>query len=85
MQLKTFLAFLHNKGRRAIIKHKLCGYTEGTLQLLHCMVAPVEVATEYPQGTLTATPTCSSHSGTALYESYVADQKNLDVYEKKYI
>ena len=26
----------------------------------------------YPSRTLTATPTCSSHSNTALYETYVA-------------
>ena len=28
----------------------------------------------------TAAPTCSSHSGTVLYETYLADQRNLDVY-----
>ena len=30
---------------------------------------------------LTATPTCSGHSGTVLYETYVAGQRNLNVYE----
>ena len=37
------------------------------------------VAAEYPHHTLTATLTCSSHSGTALYETYVTGQRNLDV------
>ena len=37
------------------------------------------VATEYPQRTLTATSSCSSHSGTALYETYIGGQRNLDV------
>ena len=30
--------------------------------------------------TLTATPTCSNHSGTALYETHIASQRNLDVH-----
>ena len=33
-----------------------------------------------PQCTLTATPTCSHHSGTALYETYAVGQRNPDVY-----
>ena len=32
-----------------------------------------------PQRTLAA-PTCSNHSGTALYETYVAGRSNMDVY-----
>ena len=31
----------------------------------------------YPQRTLTATPTCSSYSGTTLYETHVAGLRNL--------
>ena len=37
------------------------------------------VAAEYPQHTLTATPTCSGHSGTVLYDTYVASRMYLDV------
>ena len=33
----------------------------------------------YPQGTLTVTATWSSHSGIALYETYISGQRNLDV------
>ena len=36
------------------------------------------VASAYPQRTLTATPTGSSHSGTA-YETCLAGQRNQDV------
>ena len=50
------------------------------IQLLHCRVAPVGVAASYPECTLTATLTCSSHSDIVLYETYVASQRNLDVY-----
>ena len=32
-------------------------------------------AAVYPQGTLNGTPICSSHSGTALYETYLAGQE----------
>ena len=38
------------------------------------------VAAEYLQRTLTATQTCSNHSGTALCETYIAGQRDLDVY-----
>ena len=36
-------------------------------------------AAEYPNSTFTAAPTLSSHRGNALYETYVAGQRNLDV------
>ena len=39
-----------------------------------------ELAAVYPYSTLKGTPTCSNHSGTALYENYAAGQRNLDVY-----
>ena len=47
-------------------------FCSSSLQLLHSMVALVGVALAYPQHTLTATPTCSSHSGTVLHETYIA-------------
>ena len=50
-----------------------------------CTVAPVTVAAEYPQTTLAGTPTCSSQSSTVLYETYVAGQRNLDVYKQVYL
>ena len=33
------------------------------------------VAAEYPQSILNGTPTCSNHSGTALYETNVAGEE----------
>ena len=48
------------------------------------MVPTITVAAEYPHSTLKGTPTCSSHRGTALYETYVAGWRNLDVYTKMY-
>ena len=53
---------------------------EGTLQLLHQKLPNNAVAVEYPKLILKATPTCGSQSGTALPETYVASQRNLDVY-----
>ena len=53
---------------------------EGMLQLLQQEVPHNAVTVEYPQHTFAATPACSSHSGTVLYESYIAGQRNLDVY-----
>ena len=41
-----------------------------------CTATPITVAAEYTKGT----PTYSSHSGTALYETYVAGQRKLDMY-----
>ena len=38
-----------------------------------------EVAAKDPQSTLIGSPTCSSHSVTGLYETYVAGQEDLDV------
>ena len=52
---------------------------EGTLQLFQQELPCNAVAAEYPQHTLTATPTCSSHSGVVLYETYVASQRNLEM------
>ena len=42
---------------------------------------PVTVGAAYPQSTLNGTLTCSSLSGTASYETYVAGRRNLDVYK----
>ena len=50
-------------------------------QLWRCRVAFIGVATAYLQRTLTATPIRRGHSGAALYETCVAGQKNLDVYQ----
>ena len=33
------------------------------------------VAAEYPPSTPNSTPTCNSHGGTALYETYKADRE----------
>ena len=45
-----------------------------------CRLSPLPTcAPECLQHTLTATPTCSSHSGTALCETYVAGQRNPNV------
>ena len=35
---------------------------------------------QWLQCTLKVSPTCSSHTGTASCETYVAGQRNLDVY-----
>ena len=43
---------------------------------------PVTVAAAYPQSALNGTPTCSSLSNTAPYETYVASLRNQDVYVK---
>ena len=37
----------------------------------------------YPQCTLIATPTCSRDSSTVSYETYVAGQRNLNVWKQK--
>ena len=37
-------------------------------------------AAEHSHSTINGTPTRSSHSGTAYYETHVAGQRNLDVY-----
>ena len=50
---------------------------DGTLQLIQ--QGYNAVAAEYPQCTFTGTPPCSSHRVTALYETYEAGQRNLDV------
>ena len=63
--------------------HKMqynCGYCTANRCSCKSMLLPNAVAAEYPQCTLTATPTCSSHSGTMLYETCRAVQRNLDVY-----
>ena len=39
-----------------------------------CAVALVTVASEYHHSTLKGTHTCSNHSGTASYETYIASQ-----------
>ena len=52
------------------------------LQLLQQQLPQNAVATEHSQCTLTATLTCSSHSGTASYEIY---QRNLDVYVRGHL
>ena len=55
--------------------------SEGTLeQLLHQELLHNAIAVEYPHHTLTGTSTHSSHSGSMLYETYVAHQRNLAVY-----
>ena len=33
------------------------------------------VTAAYPQSTLNNTPTCNSHGGTALYETYKSDRE----------
>ena len=38
---------------------------------------PVTVDAAYPQSTLNGTLTCSSHSSTASYETYVVGRRNL--------
>ena len=38
----------------------LWGYSDASA----CIVAPLTVASEYRHGTLSGTPTCSTHSGT---------------------
>ena len=40
------------------------------------------VGEEYPQSTLKGTPTCSSHSGTTLYETYLSSQEEFGCVEK---
>ena len=52
----------------------LWGYYECTLRLLWQTTAH-PVAVEYPHSTLNGTPTCSSHIGTALNKTQVADQE----------
>ena len=49
-------------------------------KITRAKITTFTVAAEYPQGTLAATPTSSSHSGTMSYEKYVAGQKNMDMY-----
>ena len=46
--------------------------------------ASITVASEYPHSTLKGTLTCSSHSGTALYETHIVGLRNLDVYSYFY-
>ena len=53
------------------------------LQLLQHELPCNAVVEEHPQHTFTATPTCRSHSGTVLYETYETGQKNMDVYHCK--
>ena len=49
----------------------LCGYSDTTVtgDIAHA------VAAEYPHSTLKSTLTCSSHSGIAMYETYVASEE----------
>ena len=54
----------------------LCGYSAADASTLPF----VTLAAGYPQSTINGTPTCSSHSGTAFYETYFASGRNLDVY-----
>ena len=42
---------------------------------------PVTVAATYPQSTLNSTPSCSSLTGTASYETYETGWRNLVVYK----
>ena len=49
----------------------LLGYLDATV--IEATVHPVAV--EYPHNTPNGTPTCSSHVGTALYDTHVAGQK----------
>ena len=51
---------------------------EGTMRILcdcYDRSSMHVVAAEYPQGTLIGTPTCSSHSGIALHETYLPGQE----------
>ena len=54
-------------------------YTEGrpTLQLLHCVVAPVRVAAVCPQWTITATPTYAAVNG-HLELPFLKDRQRFD-------
>ena len=45
-------------------------YAEGTLQLLYNLCGT----------SCLATPSCSNHKGTVLYDTYLASRRNLDVY-----
>ena len=55
---------------------------EGTLRV-HCSFCmdstPVTAGTSYPQSIPNSTPFCSSISGTASYETFVAGWRNMDV------
>ena len=54
----------------------LQGYNESTLTLLIVTEATAHaVAAEHPYSTLNGTPTCSNHSGTALYKTSIVGQE----------
>ena len=57
-----------------------CSSCENALQVLQQDLPCNAVPSVYPWGILKATPTNSS--GTALYESYVACQRNLNEYTR---
>ena len=52
---------------------------ENTLLLLHCTVG---VAVVYSQQTLTAIPTCISHGGKALHETYIVGKRNWNRFSR---
>ena len=53
----------------------LDGYYKGSLMLLwQELPRTYAVAADYSHGTFRGTPTCSSHSDFALYETHVAGQ-----------
>ena len=55
----------------AVLLRVLCGYSDATVTKGWAATAHA-VAAEYPHSTLNGTVTCSSHSSTAYYETYVA-------------
>ena len=91
-----YVGHVWNSTAEAAATWEYCGvYFEGMLRLLHaqyschssCMHStPVTVAactvllSQLLQRILNSTPACSSLSSTASYETYVAGQRNLDVY-----
>ena len=54
-----------------------CNYTNSYCALQYLL--------SLSQRTLTATSICSNHSGTVLYETNIASQRNLHVYQIKHI
>ena len=57
-----------------------CLGQSGNLNVAPC-VQHNKVAAECPEHTLSATPTCRSHSGSVIYiyDTFLAGQRNLDV------